>query len=139
MMTASWMGSDFTNDDLVSQVSFIDDYDHAFVDVEGTDSLICVESIPHEGVPVVWAKLITAVTPGEYLPVWERAYDDRGRRVRTMEFTEPRMFGDRKLPAVLTVIPEKKEGNRTIMRYDEAVFDIELDDGIFSLRNLRSP
>jgi len=139
MMTASWMGSDFTNDDLVSQISFIDDYDHAFTEVEGAADLICIESIPHEGVPVVWSRLVTAVTPDEYLPVWERSYDERGKLIRTMEFSEPKMFGDRKMPAVMTIIPENKNGNQTVMRYEEAVFDIELDENIFSMRNLRSP
>jgi hypothetical protein len=139
MMTASWMGSDFSNDDLVSQISFIDDYDHAFTEVEGARDLICIESIPHEGVPVVWSRLVTAVTSDEYLPVWERSYDERGKLIRTMEFTEPKMFGSRKLPSVMTIIPENEDGNRTVMRYEEAVFDIELDENIFSMRNLRSP
>ena len=139
MMTASWMGSDFTNDDLVSQISFINDYDHRFVEVEDAGELLCIESIPHEGVPVVWARLVTAVTPDDYLPVWERSYDERGRLIRTMEFTEPRMFGDRRMPALVTIIPQNEEGNRTVMRYEEAVFDIEIDDNVFSLRNLRSP
>ena len=139
MMTSAWMGSDFTNDDLVSEISFVRDYSHEFTTVEGGDKAhLYIESVPHDGVPVVWGAVITAVEESGYLPVWEKYYDEKGRLMRSFYFTEPRMFGKRRIPAVLTVVPEKKEGNRTVMVYREAEFDVEIDDDVFTLRHLRS-
>jgi hypothetical protein len=133
------MGSDFSNDDLVSEISFVDDYDHAFTTVEGADSVLCIRSVPHDGVPVVWGSLITAVEPDSHLPVWEKYYDEHGELMRSFYFTEPKTFGDRRIPSVLTVVPGNKEGHKTVMVYRDCEFDIDFDEDIFSLRNLRTP
>ncbi len=138
MMASAWMGSDFSNDDLVSEVSFVRDYDHEFLAVEGDEGLLHIRSVPHDGVPVVWGSVVTAVEEDGYLPVWERYYDEKDRLMRSFIFTEPRTFGKRRIPAVLTVIPENKKGNRTVMTYREIEFDIEIDDDTFTLRHLRS-
>jgi len=139
MMASSWMGSDFTNDDLVSEISFVRDYTHEFTTIDGGDEAhLYVRSIPHDGIPVVWGSVITAVEADGYLPVWGKYYDEREKLMRTFLFTEPRMFGDRRVPAVLTIVPERKDGQKTVMVYHAAEFDIEIDDDIFTLRNLRS-
>ena len=138
MMNASWMGSDFTNDDLVSEVSFIRDYSHEFIEVEDAPELICIKSIPHDGVPVVWGWLITGVEPDSLLPQWQRFYEESGEKIRTLTFSESRTFGTRTIPTVLTLVPHTKEGNQTSFRYLEVTFDEELPKGIFSLRALRS-
>ena len=137
MMTSAWMGSDFSNDDLVSQISFVHDYEHEFTtgDEEG---LLYIRSVPNDGVPVVWGSVVIAVESDGYLPVWERYYDEKGELIRTFLFTEPRTVGGRRFPAVLTVIPGKKRGNKTVMTYHEIEFDIDIDDDIFTLRHLRS-
>jgi hypothetical protein len=139
MMTSAWMGSDFTNDDLVSEISFVRDYTHEFTTVEsGDETHLHIRSVPNDGVPVVWASVITAVEEDGYLPVWEKYYDEKGQLMRSFYFTEPKMFGRRRMPAVLTVVPERKEGHKTVMVYHEAEFDIEIDDNIFTLRHLRA-
>jgi len=140
MMTSSWMGSDFTNDDIVSEISFVDDYDHTLARVDApADSLVYIRSVPHDGVPVVWAEVVTAVRAHGHLPVWERYYDEKGRLMRTMRFTSPRTFGSRTIPTVIELVPENEAGRRTVMRYVDIVFDGPVDENIFSLRNLRSP
>jgi len=140
MMTSSWMGSDFTNDDIVSEISFVDDYDHALADVEAPeDSLVYIRSVPHDGVPVVWAEVVTAVRERGHQPVWERYYDEKGRLMRTMRFSETRTFGPRTIPTVIELVPENEAGRKTVMRYVDIAFDVPVDEDIFSLRNLRSP
>ena len=138
MMNASWMGSDFTNDDLVNEVSFIHDYSHEFTEVEDAPELICIKSYPHEGVPVVWGWVITGVEPGSLLPQWQRFYEESGEKIRTLTFSEPRTFGTRTIPTLLTLVPHTKLGNQTSFQYLDVEFDAELPKGIFSLRTLRS-
>ena len=137
MMTTAWMGSDFTNDDIVSQISFITDYTHEFTagDEEG---LLYIRSIPNDGVPVVWGSVVNAVEADGYLPRWARYYDEKGGLMRSFEFSEPKTFGTRRIPSILTVVPANKQGNKTVIVYDDMDFDIDIDNDIFTLRHLRS-
>lgn len=140
MMMGSWMGSDFTNDDVVNEISYLDDYTCRMVDVPSPeDGVVYIRLTPREGVPVVWGYLVMAVEEESLLPRWEHYYDESDRLIRTIEFSDVRTFGDRTLPSTMVVTPARKEGHRTVVRYTEAKFDIPVDESIFSLRNLRSP
>ncbi len=139
MMMSSWMGSDFTNDDLVREYSLFEDYTYELIDVdEGRDDLYYVKSIPREGLPVVWGYIIIAVRKGDYLPEWQKYYDEKGSLMRIWSFSDIKTFGDRTIPSVMEIVPLNKEGHKTVMRYLKAEFDSEFDRDTFSLRNLRS-
>jgi outer membrane lipoprotein-sorting protein len=139
-MMGSWMGSDFTNNDLVDEVTYRDDYTFEWTPVDDPEpGLLYIRLTPKEGVPVVWGYFDLAIRETDYLPVWERYYDEKGRLMRTFTFTDIRTFGNKTLPATLEVVPANKEGQRTVVRYTTAVFDEPLDEDTFSLRNLRSP
>ena len=140
MMMGSWMGSDFTNDDIVNEITYLDDYTYDWTIVDSPEEgILYIKLTPKEDVPVVWGHLVMAVREDGLLPVWERYYDEKDRLMRTMKFSEVRQFGSRTLPSTMEVVPAKKEGHRTTVRYTEARFDVPLEDGIFTLRNLRSP
>jgi len=42
------------------------------------------------------------------------------------------------IPTVLEMVPQAKEGHKTVIRYLNAEFNTELDEDIFTLRNLRT-
>jgi hypothetical protein len=86
----------------------------------------------------VWGSFVLAVRATDYIPVWEKYYDEKSRLMRTLLFTDVRQFGSRTLPATMEMIPENKEGHRTVVRYTNAIFNEGVDDDIFSLRNLRA-
>lgn len=141
MMSSSWMGSDFTNDDIVSEVTLVDDYDVEFTTVEDPEpGLLYVKATPHEGVPVVWGYYVMAIREADYLPVWEHYYDEKGRMMRSSVFSDIRTFDGRTLPTVMEMIPhsESKKGNKTVVRYVDIKFDAAVDDDVFTLRNLRT-
>ncbi len=137
MMMSSWMGSDFTNDDLVREFSLFEDYTYELVEGEEED-LYYVKAIPKEDLPVVWGYIIIAVRKADYLPAWQKYYDEKGELMRVWNFSDIRTFGNRTLPSVMEMIPRQKEGQKTVMRYLVAEFDTEFDTDIFSLRNLRT-
>jgi len=140
MMMGSWMGSDFTNDDVVNEITYLKDYTYRWAPVDSPEpGELYIELTPKDGVPVVWGYLVMAVRESALLPVWEKYYDEKDRLMRTMEFSEIKQFGSRTLPSVMTVNPANKEGHRTVVRYVEAEFDTDVDADMFSLRNLRSP
>ena len=139
MMMSSWMGSDFTNNDLVREFTFLEDYDFEITEIDNPEpDHIYLKCIPHEGLPIVWGHIILAVRSQDYLPVWEKYYDEQGELAREMIFRDIEEFDDRTIPSVLELIPAAEEGQRTILRYLEVEFDIQIDESIFSLRNLRS-
>jgi len=139
MMMSSWMGSDFTNDDLVKEYTLFEDYSYELIDFEGgSDSLYYLNCIPRKDLPVVWGNIVIAARKSDYIPVWEKYYDEKGNLMREAVFSDIRNFGSRKVPAVMEMIPKNKEGYKTVIRYLKAEFDVELDNDIFTLRNLQS-
>ncbi|MFO7980605.1 MAG: outer membrane lipoprotein-sorting protein [Candidatus Aminicenantes bacterium] len=139
MMMSSYMGSDFTNNDLVREYTFTEDYDFSLTQVDDPEpDLIYVKCIPHEGLPIVWGHLILAVRSEDYLPVWEKYYDEKGELVREMFFKDIKLFEDRRIPSVMELIPTTKQGHKTVIRYLEVEFDTQIDESVFTLRNLRS-
>ncbi|RKZ32789.1 outer membrane lipoprotein-sorting protein, partial [bacterium] len=90
-----------------------------------------------QDVPIVWAKIITIVRKDDYLPVREEYYDEHNKLMRLINFSNIQEMSGRKIPTVIEVIPQNKPGQKTIIKYKKVLFDIKLDDDIFTLRNLR--
>jgi hypothetical protein len=137
MMMGSWMGSDFTNDDLVKEYTFLQDYTFRLLSGGGADPLL-IECIPRPNVPVVWGKIVIGVSADDDLPVFQRYFDEKGQLVREIFFREVRNFGGHRMPAVMDVVSRLKPGNRTVIRYLEADFRTPLPRDIFSLSALQS-
>jgi len=137
MMMSSWMGSDFTNDDLVKEYTFIESYRFEMTTPEAPESgLRYVKCVPKEGLPIVWGFIVVAVRADDLTPVWEKYYDEKGRLMREIRFQDVKAFGTRRIPSVMELIPTAKAGQKTVIRYLEARFDLELSPEIFTLRNL---
>ena len=139
MMLQPWMGSDFTNDDLVKESSIVNDYTHAiigFEEMEGTQ-VYKIEAIPKQDAPVVWGKLIYWVRKKDLIPLKQDFYNERGEIIKVMVFTEIRPMGGRIIPTRWEMRSMKKEGNVTIVVLKEMVFDKTINQEIFTLRNLQ--
>ncbi len=139
MMMSSWMGSDFTNDDLVKEFTFIDDFTFRMAPPPSPEpGLLYVECRPKPGVPIVWDKIVIAVRASDDLPVRQEFYDEKGRVARVMTYSDIRTFGRRTIPAVMEMTPRTKQGYKTVLRYKDVQFDLALDASLFSLRSLQS-
>ena len=138
MMMGSWMGSDFTNDDLVRESSMLNDYTYQYVTPEdASPDHLYVQLTPKEDSPIVWGKIVAAVQSKDYIPVWQRFYDEKGNLMRVMNFKEIKSFGDKIAPSVVEMIPQNKEGHKTVVRWLNATFNSDIDDKIFTRRNLQ--
>ncbi|MCF7854096.1 MAG: outer membrane lipoprotein-sorting protein [Candidatus Pacebacteria bacterium] len=139
MMMSSWMGSDFTNDDLVKEFTFAGDYHFSLVQPEyAQDGVLYIECHPKEGRPIIWGKVMLAVREEDYLPVWQRYYDEKDNVMRVLEFSDIRALGGRRLPSVLTMIRKTEKGHKTVLHYKELKFNVDVSGDIFTLRHLRS-
>jgi len=138
MMMSSWMGSDFTNDDLVKEFTLFEDYQYELIQIEDTSrNLIHINCIPKEDLPVVWGNIVIAVTPEDYIPVWQKYYSEEGKLMRVLRYSDVRTFGHRRIPATLEMVPQNKKGHKTVIRYLKLELNLKLDQDVFSLRNLR--
>ncbi len=139
MMMGSWMGSDFTNDDLVKESSLFEDYTFELIRPDSAiDSLLYINCIPREDLAVVWGNIVIILRESDHLPVRQEYYDEKGRLMRVMSYSNIRELGGRMIPSVLEMVPQTKEGHRTVIRYLKAEFNAELSEDTFTLRNLRS-
>lgn len=139
MMLGSWMGTDFTNDDLVRESSYRNDFNARLSGRSNAPEgwLLQLEAKP--GIVGRWAKL-ELVVDDELLPVEMRYFDRKGRLARTMTFDEVKTMppgpGGRRIPTHMTLTPTDTQGQRTEMRYLEAAFDVEVPEETFSLSRL---
>ncbi len=137
MMLNSWMGSDFTNDDLVKQSSTVEDYTHRVIDREGEgeESILTIESLPKPEAPVVWGKLILRLRP-DGMPVDQVFFDERGNAVRRIDFDEIATLGGRRTPTRWTVFTLDRPEQRTVLVIEEAEFDVAIAETTFQRANL---
>ncbi len=139
MMMQSWMGSDFTNDDLVRESSIVKDYTHKLLGEETIDNYVCykVELIPLEDAPVVWGKVLMWVSKKDYLWLKAEFYDEDDILVSTEILSDVKKMDDRVIPTRMEMIPADKEGNKTIMIFDNTKFDVPLKEDFFSIQNMK--
>ena len=138
-MMQSWMGSDFTNDDLVNESSLVKDYTSEMLGEENIRGYDCyqIKLLPKTDAPVVWGKIIMWVSKDEYH--WLRAeyYDEEENLVNTEILSEIKKMDDRKMPTRLEMIPADEEGHKTILIFNEIEFNIDIDESFFSQQNMR--
>jgi outer membrane lipoprotein-sorting protein len=139
MMGGSWMGSHFTNDDLVKESRMADDYDHevTFNAIRDGSPVIDITLIPKPEAAVVWGKVVVTVTEPDFMPLKVNYYDEDLVMTRTMTYSDPAELGGRTLPSRLRILPVDKEGEFTEIVYREMRFNLDLADDVFTLRNLQ--
>ena len=139
MMLQSWMGSDFTNDDLVKESSVVNDYTQT-LDGDSTISGISVYKIvlvPKPDAPVVWGKVISYIDKKEYNQLLVYYFDEEDVLVNTMILSAIKNMGGRLLPTRMEMIPADNPNQKTVIEYQELEFDIGLDESFFSMQNMK--
>ena len=134
-MLGSWMGTDFTNDDLVKESSLRKDFAARIDRRSETPAGWWLTLDVKPGVVGRWARIALLVSD-ERLPMEERHYDRKGRLARTMHFDDVKVLGGRRLPARIALVPADTPGQGTEMRYLDVRFDVPLSDDTFSLSRL---
>ena len=139
MMSGSWMGSHFTNDDLIKESTFEDDFDSKVTFEGKRDGINIYEltSIPKEDAAVVWGKVIMLIDQKTLSPHRALYYDEEGLLIRTMTFDQPQTIDKRSVPMRLTLQPEDKPEESTVIVYKDIAFEVPLKDSFFSLQNLQ--
>jgi outer membrane lipoprotein-sorting protein len=137
LLSESWMGSHFTNDDLMRETSYLDDYtaELSRLEEEGTTYLQATLT-PKPDAPVVYSKLVFLITPGDWVPVRAEYYDDE-EVVRIMRFEEVKTVAGRKIPMRMVLRPTDDPEERTVVEYVELELNVPVDDDLFTRQGLR--
>jgi outer membrane lipoprotein-sorting protein len=134
MMMANWMGSHFTNDDLVKESRMSEDYD-AEVTFEGNrdgNDVYELTLLPRPEAPVVWGRIEITVIQETLIPTRSLYYDEDGKLSRTMIFEEVKELGGRLVPTVMLLIPEDKPDEKTVITYESLELGLGLKPDFFS-------
>jgi len=139
MMLQSWMGSDFTNDDLVKESSVIKDYTHKLIGEENIDGLDCykIQLTPKPDAGVVWGKIIAWIAKDTYLEPKVEYYDEDGFMVKQFIGSNLQKMDGRNIFTHWEMIPEDKPGNKTIMDYNKIQFNIDTIESFYSEQNMK--
>ena len=140
MMSQGWMGSDYTNDDILNESSLVLDYRHELIGLEDFQGNKCykINMIPAEESNIVWGKMITWVSIDDFLFLKSEYYDENQALVRTETAGEIKTMDGRKIPTRLEIIPADEPQNRTIVIIQAMDFDVKIDDGFFSQQNMKT-
>lgn len=134
MMMGDWMGSDFTNDDLVKQTYLKESYSVSLT-TDKKNHLLLLK--PHKETATVWGKIEIVIDKETRIPKEQRYYDEKNQLIRTMQFLDVTNFGNKKLPAKLVMIPHKKPNHQTTITYQSIDFSVDIKESFFSFRNLK--
>jgi outer membrane lipoprotein-sorting protein len=139
MLAQGWMGSDFTNDDILNQSSVVVDYTHAISGNEKISGRDCykITLTPKEDAPVVWGKVILWISKTDYLQLKADYYDEDEYLVKTETASEIKSMDGRVIATRFELIPADKAGNRTIVTIDAIKFNVPLAESFFSQQNLQ--
>jgi outer membrane lipoprotein-sorting protein len=139
MMSQSFMGADFTNDDLVKASSRIDDYTHKVLGDTTIEGRKCwkIEMIPLPSAAVVWSKVNMWIDQKDYLELRIEFFDEDNKLVQILKCSDIRVMGGRTIPCKMEMIPAEKKGQETVITYNSATFNQPIDVSFFTTENMK--
>ena len=140
VMGQSWMGSDFTNDDMVRESSMVTDYSQAIIGEETLRGFHCykIELTPLPDAAVVWGKVITWIEKETYQIIRTENLDEDFQLAQTMENYDFKVFGDRTLPSRLEMTPADGKNQKTVITVSKAQYNTPIQESFFSQQNLKT-
>jgi hypothetical protein len=140
MLGQSWMGSDFTNDDLINQSSILVDYEHRIVGealFDGTQTWV-IDATPKPEAPVVWGKVRLWIGKDTFNQRKAAYYDEFDELINTLTTWDIKPLGGRQLPTRLEMQPADQPDRKTVLINTDAAFDFDLADDFFSQANMKA-
>lgn len=140
MMSQGWMGSDYTNDDILRESSVVDDYTHSIEGSETIEGHDCwkVRLKAKEDADVLWGEQLWWIDRKEYISLKAELYDEDGYLVRTERASDLKMMDGRLIPTLVELVPAENEGYKTVLRIVEVKFNIKIEESFFSQQNMKT-
>ena len=140
MMSQGWMGSDYTNDDILKESSVVNDYTHEIIGEETIDGRLCykIKMQAKEDAVVVWGHQIRWIDKKDFLILRAELYDEDGFLVRTETGSDIKIMDGRVIPTRLELVPSEEPGNKTIVDIKDIKFNVQIAENFFSQQNMKN-
>jgi outer membrane lipoprotein-sorting protein len=136
MMLASWMGSDFTNDDLVKESSYSKDYVYELVGHSEDPKGWHVRFTAKPDIVGLWNRFELILSEDARIPLEAEYYDRKDRLARILRWSDVKVFDGKRIPSRMVLIPQDQEGHKTEMIYLDIDFETQVPESTFSLATL---
>ena len=139
MMSQGWMGSDYTNDDILKESSVVEDYDHQLLREEMLNGRLCyvIKMVAKEEAAVIWGHQIRWIDKKDFLFLKSELYDEDGYLVRTETGSEIKTMDGRLIPTRIELVPAEEENQKTILEIKDIQFNAPIQDSFFSQQNMK--
>jgi hypothetical protein len=139
MMSQGWMGSDYSNDDILKESSVVDDYDHTITGMETMEGKECykIKMVPKPDAAVVWGYVIKWISKDSWFQLRSDYYDEDNILVKTELASNIKKMGDREIPTHFEIIPADKPNQKTVVDMQQSIFNKPIEDGFFSQQNMK--
>jgi outer membrane lipoprotein-sorting protein len=140
MMSQGWMGSDYTNDDVLKESSVVNDYTHEIIGEESVEGRLCykIKMTANETAAIVWGRQIRWIDKKDFLMLRTELYDQDGSLVRTEIASEIKSMDGREIPTRLELVPKEEPGNKTVVEIREIKFNVTIQETFFSQQNMKN-
>ena len=138
-MSQGWMGSDYTNDDMMNEGSLVQKFNHRIIRSEKFEEMDCwvIESTPKDDDDVIWGKKISWISKDGFFSLKTESYDEDMYLVKTEIASDIIIMGGKRLPSNFEIIPEDNPGNKTIVVLKDIIFDKPIEESFFSQQNMK--
>ena len=139
MMSQGWMGSDYTNDDILRESSVVTDYTHEIMGEENISGLTCykIKMTAKENASVVWGQQIQWIDKKDFLVLKAELYDEDGYLVRTETGSDIKIMDGRTITSKIELSPKEEPDNKTVIEIIEIKFNIPVEENYFSQQNMK--
>lgn len=139
MMSQGWMGSDYTNDDILKESSVVDDYIHEIIGEENMGGRVCykIKLTARENASIIWGKQIRWIDKKDFLVLKAELYDEDGTLVRTETGSGIKIMDGRMITSKIELVSEDEPENKTLLEIREIKFNIPVEDSYFSQQNMK--
>ena len=139
MMSQGWMGSDYTNDDILKESSIVKDYSHKIVAEEKLDDFDTykIEMLPKEEAAVIWGKVYKWITKDEFIQIRSEYYDEDDDLIKSDLAFDFKIMDGRLIPTRIEIVPANEEGKKTVLYIQDIKFDVDLPESFFSQQQMK--
>jgi outer membrane lipoprotein-sorting protein len=140
MMSQGWMGSDYTNDDILRESSVVNDYTHSIESSETVDGHDCwkIKLMAKKDADVLWGQQMWWIDKKEFIALKAELYDEDGYLVRSEKASDLKMMDGRLVPTLFELMPAENEGYKTLVKIVEMKFNIKIEESFFSQQNMKT-
>ena len=139
MMSQGWMGSDYTNDDILKESSIVIDFNHRIIGEESVEGFNCfkIEMIPKEDAAVIWGKVYKWVSKKEFMQIKSEYYDEDDILIKSDFGYDFKEMDGRLIPTRIEIVPADEEGKKTVVYIKSIEFDVDLPESFFSQQKMK--